>query len=196
MDTLLSVLIGTVRRCRVPTIRQFFWWFIDLSALSARQSWYAKQTCIIPLMLGRAQPSTEPRMEGMGTEVFAMAPYASQLPNQVPWRRSFGPVRCMANSKMSSCSLAPSHHGEAGAARPLSAEAFLRAVEFKQPLYMMDRKRASYDPNKSIWVGCGGSMLSVGAVTGAAVGSAGFVFRSRNSLSFLKSSRSGSSMLP
>ncbi len=51
-------------------------------------------------------------------------------------------------------------------------------------------------PNKSIWVGCGGSMWSVGAATGvAAVGSAGFVFRSRNSRSFLKSSLSGSSML-
>ena len=40
-------------------------------------------------------------------------------------------------------------------------------------------------------------MCSVGAATAVAVvGSAGLVFRSRNSLSFLKSSRSGSSMLP
>ena len=72
---------------------------------------------------------TEPRMEGMGTEAFAMAPYARQLPNQVPWRRSSGPVRRTANSETPICSLAPSHHGEAGAARPSSAEAFLRAVE-------------------------------------------------------------------
>jgi hypothetical protein len=68
-------------------------------------------------------------MEGMGTEAFAMAPYASQLPNQVSWRCSSGPIRRTANSKTSINSLAPSHHGEAGAARPSSAEAFLRAVE-------------------------------------------------------------------
>lgn len=68
-------------------------------------------------------------MEGMGPEAFAMAPYACQLPNQVPWRRSSGPVRRTANSETPNCSLAPLHHGEAGAARPSSAEAFLRAVE-------------------------------------------------------------------
>ena len=61
-----------------------------------------------------------------------MAPYASWLQNQVPWRRSSGPVRHTANSKTPICSLAPSHHGEAGAARPSSAEAFLRAVEYKR----------------------------------------------------------------
>src|SRR5437016_157409 len=65
----------------------------------------------------------EPRMEGMGTEAFVMEPYASWLPNQVPWRRSSGPVRRTASSETSICSLAPSHHGEAGAARPSSAEA-------------------------------------------------------------------------
>ena len=64
-------------------------------------------------------------MEGMGTEAFAMAPYASKLPNQVPWRRSSGLVRRTANSEAFICSLAPSHHGGAGAARPSSAEAFL-----------------------------------------------------------------------
>ncbi len=62
-------------------------------------------------------------MEGMGTEAFAMASYASQLPNQVPWRRSFGPIRRTANSEALICRLASSHHGEAGAVRPSSAEA-------------------------------------------------------------------------
>ena len=60
-------------------------------------------------------------MEGMGTEAFAMASYASWLPNQVPWRRSSSPVRRTANNETPICSLAPSHHGEAGAARPSSA---------------------------------------------------------------------------
>ena len=69
--------------------------------------------------------STEPRMEGMGTEAFAMAPYASELPNQVPWRRSSGPVRRTANGETSICGLAPSHHGEARATRPSSAEVHL-----------------------------------------------------------------------
>ena len=64
-------------------------------------------------------------MEGMGTEAFAMASYASQLPNQVPWRRSFGPVRRAANRETSICSLAPSHYGEVGAVHPSSAEALL-----------------------------------------------------------------------
>ena len=107
----------------MPTLTQFFWWFIDLSTLSATQDCYAKQTCIIPLMLGRAQPSTEPRMEGMGTEVFAMASYASWLSNQVPWRRSSGPVRRTANGETLICCLASSHHGKARVARPSSAEA-------------------------------------------------------------------------
>jgi hypothetical protein len=56
-------------------------------------------------------------MEGMGTE-------------DLPWRRSSGPVRRMANSETLVCSLAPSHHGEAGAARPSSAAVLFRAVEF------------------------------------------------------------------
>jgi hypothetical protein len=68
-------------------------------------------------------------MEGMGTEAFAMALYATQLSNPVLWRRSSGPVRRTANRETPISSLAPSHHGEAGAARPLSAEAFVRAVE-------------------------------------------------------------------
>ena len=68
-------------------------------------------------------------MEEMGAEAFAMAPYASWLPNQVPWRRSSGPVRRTASSETSICSLVPSHHCEAGAARPSAAEALLRAVE-------------------------------------------------------------------
>ena len=63
-------------------------------------------------------------MEGMDTEAFAMAPYARQLPGQVPWRCSSGPVRRTANSEAPICSLAPSHHGEAGAAHPSSAETF------------------------------------------------------------------------
>lgn len=58
-----------------------------------------------------------------------MAPYAGQLPNQVPWRRSSHRVRRTANSETPVCSLAPSHHGEAGVARPSLAEAFLQAVE-------------------------------------------------------------------
>ena len=62
-------------------------------------------------------------MEGMGTEAFAMASYASELPNQVPWGRSSGPVRRTANSETSICVLGPSHHGEAGAVLPSSAEA-------------------------------------------------------------------------
>ena len=58
-----------------------------------------------------------------------MAPYASWLPNQVPWRCSSVPVRRTGNSETPICSLAPSHHGEARAARPSSTEVFLRAVE-------------------------------------------------------------------
>jgi hypothetical protein len=67
-------------------------------------------------------------MEGMGTEACAIASYAGQLPNQMPWRRSSGPVRRTANRETHSCRLAPSHYGEAGAARPSSAEASLFAV--------------------------------------------------------------------
>ncbi len=57
-----------------------------------------------------------------------MASYASQLPEQVPWRRSAGPMRRTANRETHKCRLAPSHYGETGAARPSSAEAPLRAV--------------------------------------------------------------------
>ena len=97
------------------------------------------------------------------------------------------------NAQLQSCSIAS---WRSRSARPSSAEAFLRAVKPQRFTIVMDRKCLSYDPNKSIWVGCGGSMWSVGAGAGAAaVGSAGLVFRSRNSLSFLKSSRSGTSML-
>ena len=64
-------------------------------------------------------------MEEMDTEAFAMAPYTSWLPNQVPRRRSSGPVWRTSNSDVPICSLAPLHHGEVGAARPSSAEAFL-----------------------------------------------------------------------
>jgi hypothetical protein len=45
-----------------------------------------------------------------------MAPDAYQLSNQVPWRRSFSPVRRTANSDILGCCLTLSHHGEAGAA--------------------------------------------------------------------------------
>jgi hypothetical protein len=103
-----------------------------------------------------------------------MALFASQLPNQVPWRRSSGPVRRTANSETPICSLALSHHGEAGAARPSSAEAFLRAVESEKVAICGERKRASYDPNKSIWVGCGSSMLMIGAAGVVASAGAGF----------------------
>ena len=52
----------------------------------------------------------EPRMEGTRTEAFVM-------------RHSSGQVGRTANSETPICSLAPSHHGEAGAVHPLSAEA-------------------------------------------------------------------------
>jgi len=65
----------------------------------------------------RLLAKTEPRMEGMGAE-------------DLPWHRSPGPVRRMANSETLICSLAPSNHGEAGAARHSSAEALFRVVEF------------------------------------------------------------------
>ena len=82
-------------------------------------------------------------MEGMGTEAFAMAPYARQLPNRVPWCRSFGPVRRTANSETPICRLAPSHHGEAGAARPSSAEALLPSGRVRKGRYcVMERKRS------------------------------------------------------
>lgn len=58
-----------------------------------------------------------------------MSPNADQLPKQVPWRRSFSPVRRTADSEALICRLAPSHHGEAVAVHPSSAEAdlFLQA---------------------------------------------------------------------
>ena len=61
----------------------------------------------------------------MGTEAFDMAQYANRLPSQVPWRRSSSPVRRPANSETTSYCLAPSHHGEAEAARSSPAEARL-----------------------------------------------------------------------
>ncbi len=82
-------------------------------------------------------------MEGMGTEAFAMAPYASQLPNQLPWPRSSGPVGGTANGGALICRLAPSHHGEAGAARPSSAEAHL----------FSDRQRSTIQTNPSVPAG-------------------------------------------
>lgn len=66
-----------------------------------------------------------PRMEGMRTEAFAMAPYVCRFPNPVLRRRSYSPVRRPANSKEIMRCLNPSHHGEAEAARPSSAEASL-----------------------------------------------------------------------
>ena len=38
-------------------------------------------------------------MEGIGTQASAMAPYANQLPNQVPWRRSSDPATRTTNSE-------------------------------------------------------------------------------------------------
>jgi len=38
-------------------------------------------------------------MEGIGTEASPWRQMPVQLPNQVLWRRSFGPVRRMANSE-------------------------------------------------------------------------------------------------
>lgn len=52
-------------------------------------------------------------MEGMGTEAFALMPF-------------FWSGKAHAISEPSTCSLAPSHYGEAGAAHPSSAEALLR----------------------------------------------------------------------
>ena len=65
----------------------------------------------------------------MGTEAFAMASNADQLPNRVPWHRSFGPVRRTANSEALKCRLAPSHHGEAGVALPSSAGALFSPAD-------------------------------------------------------------------
>jgi hypothetical protein len=64
-------------------------------------------------------------MEVMGREAFDMAQYASQLANQVPWRRSSSPIRRTANSTTIISRLYPSHHGEAGAAHASSVEAHL-----------------------------------------------------------------------
>jgi hypothetical protein len=66
------------------------------------------------------------------------------------------------------------------------------------PQYVRERTRASYYPNKSICAGWGDSMFKTGAagVGAVLVGSAGLEWRSRNSLSFLKSSFSVGSKLP
>lgn len=68
-------------------------------------------------------------MEGMGTEAFAMAPF-------------FWSGKAHGQQRTPICSLAPSHHGEAGAARPSSAEAFSVLLSTKGSLYVMERKRA------------------------------------------------------
>jgi len=60
-----------------------------------------------------------------------MASDASPVAQSGAVRRSSGSVRRMANSETLVCSLTPSRHGEAGVARPSSAEAFLLAVDFK-----------------------------------------------------------------
>ena len=70
----------------------------------------------------------DPASDGQdGHGGFAIASYAGQVPEQVPWRRSSGPVRRMAISETPICGLAPSHHGEAGVARPSSAETVFRS---------------------------------------------------------------------
>ena len=75
--------------------------------------------------------SIEPRMEGMGIKA-------------LPWRRYSGPVRRTANSETPICSLGPLHHGEAGAARPSSDEAFLPplSLSIKGALREMRNKRS------------------------------------------------------
>ena len=73
-----------------------------------------------------APPSfSQSRMEGLGTEAFDIAQYASQSANQVPWRRSSRPLRRPAKSTTIISRLNPSHYGEAGAAHTSSAEAHL-----------------------------------------------------------------------
>lgn len=85
-------------------------------------------------------------MEGMGTEAFAMALFASQLPNQVPWRRSSGPARRTANSEQPFTVLL----------HRIMAKPGLPALRQPRPsfallnpkgslLYVMERKRASYE---------------------------------------------------
>jgi hypothetical protein len=66
---LLSILTGMVRRCRVPTPAQFFYWFIGFSALSTTQGSRAIQTGIIPLELRRTQ-SLDQRI-GWAPDTFA-----------------------------------------------------------------------------------------------------------------------------
>ena len=75
-----------------------------------------------------------PRMGGLGTEAFDIAPYARQLAHQVPWRRSSSPIRRPANSTTIMSHLDPSHHGETGAAHPSSAEAMEHAGPSPHPL--------------------------------------------------------------
>ena len=97
-------------------------------------------------------------MEGLGTEAFAIAPYASWVLIQVPWRRSSGPVRRTANSETPSCSLALSQHGEVGAARPSSAEVFLCVGEYKR-VVSGDEERISSDGQRLWPVSCKGEWL-------------------------------------
>ena len=70
----------------------------------------------------------------MGTEAVAVALYAAPLPNQAPWRRSSDPVRRPAKEEASIGTLAPSHHGEAEAARSSSAEALLHRMSSRRSL--------------------------------------------------------------
>ena len=56
-------------------------------------------------------------MEEMGMEAFAVVSF-------------FWSGKAHGNSETPICSLAPSHHGEAGAIRPSSSEAFFCAVEY------------------------------------------------------------------
>jgi len=94
-------------------------------------------------------------MEGMGTE-------------GSPWRRSFGPVRRMANSETLISGLASSHHGEAGAPALRQPRPSSGLLISKVSLYDVREKDVRVmtrtDPS---------------ALTGVAV-SAGFVLRSRN----------------
>jgi hypothetical protein len=79
-----------------------------------------------------------------------MASYAGPVAKSGAVRRSVGPLRRMVNSEMFSCSLASSHHGEAGAARPSSAEVLFRVTGAQHCPYVWG---VGYDPNKSICVG-------------------------------------------
>jgi hypothetical protein len=76
--------------------------------------------------------------------------HSVQLPNQVPWRRSSGPVKCIATVKTLICRLAPLHHGGDGAVGPLSARPSSESLSSTLSLCLRERKCARYDLNKSI----------------------------------------------